>query len=93
MKKSPLRKRSKKRNRQEAEYSKLRLLYLESHHFCEAGLPCCSLKATDIHHKKGRVNEDLTDDTEWMAVCRSCHQWIETHPIEATELGFRKSKI
>ena len=93
MKRSPLRKRSKKRSKQETEYSKLRLLYLNDHEFCESRLPGCSLKATDIHHKKGRVNEDLTDITEWMAVCRSCHQWIETHPIEATELGFRKSKI
>lgn len=93
MKRSPLRKRSKKRSKQETEYSKLRLLYLNDHEFCESRLPGCSLKATDIHHKKGRVNEDLTDITEWMAVCRSCHQWIETHPIEATELGFRKSKM
>jgi hypothetical protein len=27
-----------------------------------------------------------------MAVCRTCHQWIETHPIEATEKGWRVSK-
>jgi hypothetical protein len=93
MKRSPLKRRSKKRSKQEAEYSKLRLLYLTKNYFCEARLPACSLTATDIHHKKGRVNEDLTDNTEWMAVCRSCHNWIETHPIEATELNFRKSKL
>lgn len=93
MKRSPLKKRSKKRNKQEAEYFKLRLLFLDKHNFCQARLPQCALKATDIHHKKGRVNEDLIDDTEWMAVCRSCHHWIETHPVEATELGFRKSKM
>ena len=93
MKRTPLRKRSKKRSRQEAEYSKLRLLYLDRHPFCQAKLPGCGLKATEIHHKKGRVDKDLTDNTEWMSVCRSCHQYIETHPVEATELGFRKSKM
>jgi len=93
MKRSPLRKRSKKRNKQEVEYSKLRLSYLESHPFCKTGLPKCTVKATDIHHIKGRTDEDLLDTTEWISVCRSCHIWIETHPIEATELGFRKSKM
>jgi len=93
MKKSFLKKRSKKRSKQEAEYSKLRLAYLESYPFCKAKLPKCTIKSTDIHHMKGRVNEDLLDTTEWLSVCRSCHIWIETHPIEATELGFRKSKM
>jgi hypothetical protein len=34
----------------------------------------------------------LLDEDEWMGVCRACHDWIETHPTEATSLGFRKSK-
>jgi len=93
MRKSPLKKRSKKRTKQEAEYSKRRLLYLEDNPFCKARLPKCSLKATDIHHKKGRIGEDLNDVHFWIGLCRSCHTWIETHPFEAAELGFRNSKM
>lgn len=59
---------------------------------CEASLPQCTQNATDIHHKKGRGKYYLVVNT-WMAVCRTCHNWIETHPIEATDLGFRESKI
>ncbi len=93
MKRTPLKKRSKKRSKQEAEYNKLRLLYLQDHPYCKAKVFKCTIIATDIHHIKGRMGDDLNDVSDWIGVCRSCHNWIETHPIEATELGLRKSKM
>jgi len=83
---------SAKRVKESKEYSKLRKIYLNKHPMCEAAINDCSLKATEIHHIKGRGSNYLLCD-EWMSVCRNCHEWIENNPIEATELGFRKSKI
>ena len=74
------------------EYSKLRREYLTEHQMCHAKIHNCSLRATDVHHKKGRGKYHLDVDT-WMPVCRSCHMWIETHPEEAKDLGFSISKI
>lgn len=90
--KKPLAPRSSKRVKLDNEYSQLRKIYLTKHPMCEASLPQCTQNATDIHHKKGRGKYYLVVNT-WMAVCRTCHNWIETHPIEATDLGFRESKI
>lgn len=35
----------------------------------------------------------LLDKSKWLAVCRACHQWIETHPQEAVERGFSIKRI
>lgn len=91
-KQKPINPRSKKRIILDQSYSKLRKIFLEQKPMCEATLHCCTQKSTDVHHKKGRGKWYLVTST-WMSVCRSCHQWIETHPIEATEMGFRESKI
>ena len=45
------------------------------------------LKATDVHHMKGRGKYHL-DTTTWLAVCRNCHMWIEENTVDAIELGF-----
>ena len=83
-----------KKQKQDGEYSKLRKLYLESHLFCEAKLPgICTLEATDIHHKAGRIGENYLKVSEWLAVCRSCHKFIEENPIIAKELNFSKNRL
>ena len=90
----PLATRSLKRAKQERTYSRLRKEFLLTNDRCQANLQgICTHKATDVHHIAGWTGDLLNDVNLWMAVCRSCHDWIETHPIEATEKGFRKSKI
>lgn len=90
----PIAPRSKKRATQEREYSKLRKDFLLSSPTCQAKLPTiCTIHATDIHHTKGRISDLLTDTNFFLAVCRACHTWIETHPIESKELNFSISKI
>jgi hypothetical protein len=42
---------------------------------------------------QGRIGNLLTDETKFLAVCRACHDWIETHPKEAKELGYSISRI
>jgi hypothetical protein len=91
-KQTTIRPKSKKREQLDKVYSQLRRVFLLKHPKCQAALPGCQHDACDIHHKKGRGKWYLVIST-WMAVCRKCHMWIETHPIEATDLGFRDSKI
>lgn len=88
----PIKKVSAKRAAQEREYKKLRKEYLKVHPICEAALPQCSKVATDIHHKAGRGKHLLNTDT-WMASCRNCHTYIETHPAESKERGFSLSRL
>lgn len=83
--------RSKKQIELDRLYSLLRTPWMLNHSMCEAALPGCQGDATDVHHKAGRGKNYLVQST-WMAVCRKCHGWIEEHPIEATEMGFRESK-
>lgn len=89
----PIAKRSKTRAMQERTYRILRKLYLENHRQCEARLPGCTCKATEIHHQKSRQGHLLNDVAHFLAVCRPCHTWIELNPLEAKERGFSKSRL
>jgi uncharacterized CHY-type Zn-finger protein len=89
----PLAPRSTKRTHEEKIYAGKRVIFMHQHSMCEANISgLCTHKSTDVHHKAGRIGSLLVDETQWMAVCRACHMWIETHPIEATEKGWRSSK-
>jgi hypothetical protein len=84
---------SKKRQVEMDEYSKKRLAFLALYNNCQAKLVGCTGKATDVHHKAGRVSESYLNIQTWLAVCRQCHTWIETNPLEAKELGFSESRL
>jgi hypothetical protein len=85
--------RSHKRAKQEKEYSTKRKTFMLDNPLCQANIiGLCTTHSTDVHHIKGRSGELLLEVNEWMSVCRACHTWIELHAIEATELGYRKSK-
>lgn len=61
---------------------------------CQAHITgICTHHSTDVHHKAGRAGELYLNEEFWLAVCRACHMWIETHPKEAREKGFSVSKI
>ena len=72
-------------------YFKLRKNFLYKYPLCGAALPNCTSQSTDIHHMKGR-GKYYNDLSTWLSVCRTCHNWIETHPIEAIELGLSIKK-
>lgn len=74
------------------KYSQLREEFLKNHPLCEAHLHDCTRIATDIHHKRGR-GKYLLDITTWLSVCRRCHQWIETRPKQAKELGLSDTRL
>jgi hypothetical protein len=44
--------------------------------------------ATQVHHRNKRRGADLLDQTEWLAVSREAHAWIENHKDWARARGF-----
>lgn len=84
---------SKKRAKQERSYSVLRKEFLEANPECEAKLKMCRGEATDVHHMAGRVGDKLLDTEYWLAVCRPCHLWLESHPVAAKQLGLSESRL
>jgi len=84
-----IRKVSKKQSASLREYKKVREVYLIANPNCER----CGNEATDIHHKKGRIGNDLINDNYFMAVCRPCHTWIENNPKEAKQIGYSLNRL
>jgi hypothetical protein len=84
---------SKKRQVAMDEYSKRRIAFLALHTTCQAKMPGCTALSTDVHHKIGRTGDNYLNMNTWLAVCRSCHSWIETNPAAAKELGFSESRL
>lgn len=84
----PIPKRTKKREKQEREYSRLRNEFLEQNKHCAR----CNKKATQVHHVAGRVGGLLTDVTNFLPVCSPCHIWITENSKEAIELGLSKRR-
>lgn len=67
---------------------------LNQRSICEAKWDdSCTRIAVDVHEilprsQGGRIVGG--DPSEYLCVCRWCHDQIETHPEEAHERGFRK---
>lgn len=92
LKRTPLRRVSKRRAKALKAYTPLRRGFLAAHPFCQV----ChyrnrnSAKATDVHHMNGRHNERLNATEDWLAVCRCCHDHIHAHPAWGRAMGFLK---
>jgi len=84
----PIRKLSKKREAQNREYLKRRLIFLEDK-IC----PVTKQPATQIHHMKGRIGALLTDESNWLAVSAEGHHQIEMNPLWAKKMGYSKSRL
>jgi len=80
-----LRNASAKRQRDYNKYGKEKKAYLALHPQCER---CKTKKATDIHHKAGRVGDWLCRYEYFAALCRECHDWIHHNGKEARKQGW-----
>jgi hypothetical protein len=89
MKRSPIRKVSKRRRSENKIYRELSETYLEQHPVCEC---CGERQATQIHHK-ARRGIYLLVIKYFMAVCSVCHHFIETHPEAARKAGWLLDKF
>lgn len=84
---------SKKRAMEYKGYSIVRKEYLDKNPYCEARIPGCTIQASEVHHKAGKIGAKLTDVSNFLAVCRSCHDKIEANPDFAKEEGFSLSRL
>jgi hypothetical protein len=83
---------SSKRKKQDAEYLKLRERFLTENPVCTVSVAGCNNGATDVHHTRSGSDRNtyyLVQST-WLAVCRSCHNWIHLNSKEARTLGYLK---
>ena len=79
---------SEKRKVDAKVYSTLRSVFLESRPECQVKLfDICTGKATDVHHRERRWEYYLNVKT-FVAACRACHTYIETHPAWSRENGW-----
>jgi hypothetical protein len=91
LKRTPLKKRSTKMEKEMAGYRVERDIFLSEHPQCEYrtdNYRCCNL-SRDIHHMQGR-GPNLRRQETWMAICRRHHDWIHDNANKARELGFLK---
>ena len=88
----PIPKVSEKQIERLAKYRKVRDGFM-ANKTCEAKLDGCTIKATDLHHAKGKIGDLLTDQRYFKALCRNCHSYLEVHPSESKEKGFSLSRL
>lgn len=76
---------SKRRKKEVAEYSELRMEYLKPWTTCEV---CKEKIATQIHHKAGRRGKQLNNTQDFLKVCMDCHIRIHAQPLWAKKHGY-----
>ncbi len=87
----PIKKVSDKRKIASVEYSVVKNQYLVDNPICE--VDNCLNASDQIHHKKGRTEDLLTDIKHFLAVCDPCHKYIELHPEWAKLHGYSESRL
>lgn len=94
IKAKPIAPRSQKRSKEEKLYSAKRVLFLLEFPMCQANIQgVCKGQATEVHHKKGRIGNDLLDEINWLALCHNCHEYIENNREFAMEKGYSIKRI
>jgi hypothetical protein len=94
IKAKPIPPRSQKRSKEERLYAAKRIIFIQEHPMCEAHISgICTEYATEVHHKKGKIGEDLLDECYWLALCHMCHDYIENNREFAMEKGFSIKRI
>ncbi|KQS34004.1 hypothetical protein ASG33_08210 [Dyadobacter sp. Leaf189] len=90
----PIKKVSDKQAARLKVYYSLTPVFLGENKFCQAKLPGCTGKSTDVHHRRGR-GFYLLEIATWMAVCRKCHKVIhdEMSLAEAIKRGLRIKRV
>jgi cytochrome c553 len=87
LRRTALRRCSKKHAKELATYRILRLAYISENPICE--MQGCHKQATQIHHKAKRGKNLNAIDT-WLACCASCHARIEDNKTWARAEGYLK---
>lgn len=68
--------------------------FKEANPHCQAKLKGCKIVTTDCHHIAGKGSRELwLAESNFMALCRNCHDFCKNEPEEAMKLGLIKSRI
>ena len=86
IRRTPLKRFSKKRAKDMKVYKCKRDEYMEAHPVCEI---CLEHASEDCHHRKKRGKYYLDEGT-YLAVCRTCHNRVHAFPAWARENGYLK---
>lgn len=89
--KKPIRKVGAKMAKRLRIYYRNKADYMAKHEFCEVS--GCGMPSTDCHHKQGKDGDLLTDENNFMAMCRKHHDMCKTHPKWAEENGYIISRL
>ena len=76
------------------EVKKLYTIFLAKpdNQLCQIKAKGCTIKATVVHHVRGREGKQLSNTKDWMAVCPHCNGYVEANDGWARDRGFKKSK-
>lgn len=89
-KKPGIKKMSAKRAKQNTVYLQKRNAFLNLYPICQ----CCNSKSsTELHHKKGRSNDLLTDERYFFAICSPCHRKATDDSVWAIQNGFSEYRL
>lgn len=86
MKRSPIKRKSKRRQAEDRQRVVIRVELLEERgELCEW---CRTTVWTDMHEvlPRGRMGSAV-DKSNIRCLCRGCHQWVHGHPAEAARAG------
>lgn len=87
LRRTPIRRISKKKARQLAEYARKRAEFMAKRPTCEK---CHTRASTECHHKAGRTGSNYLDVSTWAALCGRCHRDIHNRPGQARAAGWLK---
>lgn len=84
---------SKKRQADNAHYTKKRRAFLALNTFC---FVCYELggetvPSTEVHHIQGRIGDNYLNELTWLPVSRKGHAWIHDNPQEARRFGWLRT--
>jgi hypothetical protein len=86
---APIKKESEDRKEVNKEYRKKAKAFVKRNPKCKV----CGKPSECVHHKKGRIGDNLMNEKTWLPVCLSCHKMIEENPTEAKEKGYSDSRL
>lgn len=78
----PIKRLSGKRKKQQAQYLKDRIVFLEKEEnkYCIIKGPTCTGRATTIEHSAGKSGDMLLNQKYWKPACLNCNLELENNP-------------
>lgn len=73
------------------EYRLVRDKFFKDNPICQ--FDGCNSKDIQLHHAKGRLGNLLSDVQYFRSLCDTHHRYVETHPLEAKQMGLSLDRL